>query len=159
MTDNIEHMEWGAVCEAPFGWVAVAADEAVRQIQILIERPEQMLITPNVLASRVCRALQAWFAGGDWPQGIPLRPGGTPYQKRVWQALQNIPVGQTQTYGELAALLDSGSRAIGGACRKNPLPLLVPCHRVVAANGSGGFAGHTSGHWLAVKHWLLEHER
>ena len=150
--------EFHAVCPAPFGWVAVAVEEdAVREIRILGQPPERTGI-PEPLAETVCRKLQEWFAGGDWPQGIPVNPEGTAYQKKVWQALLRIPSGETLTYGELARQLSSGPRAIGGACRRNPVPLLIPCHRVVAANGDGGFAGHTSGQWMDIKRWLLNHE-
>jgi methylated-DNA-[protein]-cysteine S-methyltransferase len=83
---------------------------------------------------------------------------GTAYQRRVWRALQQIPAGQTRTYGQLAEQLHSSPRAVGNACRQNPVPLLVPCHRVVAANGLGGFGGETQGKRLAMKRWLLEHE-
>ncbi len=83
---------------------------------------------------------------------------GTTYQQRVWRALQQIPPGQTRTYGQLATQLKSSPRAVGNACRQNPVPLLVPCHRVVAATGLGGFGGETQGKRLAMKRWLLEHE-
>lgn len=89
---------------------------------------------------------------------IPLAPRGTEFQRRVWQALLTIPSGTVLTYGELAAGLGSGARAVGGACRVNPIPLLIPCHRVVAASGLGGYAGATDGEWLRRKRWLLHHE-
>jgi methylated-DNA-[protein]-cysteine S-methyltransferase len=72
--------------------------------------------------------------------------------------LRSIPPGRTRTYGELASKLGTSARAVGGACRANPCPVVVPCHRVVAANGLGGFAGDTSGRKLEVKRWLLRHE-
>lgn len=87
-----------------------------------------------------------------------LQPRGTPFQQSVWQELQRIPYGSVCTYGELARRLNSSPRAVAGACRANPLPLLVPCHRVVAANGAGGYLGQTSGHGPALKQWLLQHE-
>lgn len=87
-----------------------------------------------------------------------LQPCGTPFQQSVWQELQRIPYGSVCTYGELARRLKSSPRAVAGACRANPLPLLVPCHRVVAANGAGGYLGQTSGHGPALKQWLLQHE-
>ncbi|HDK37468.1 MAG TPA: methylated-DNA--[protein]-cysteine S-methyltransferase [Thiolapillus brandeum] len=110
------------------------------------------------LADEVCAALQNWFGGGEWPGDIAVDPEGTDFQKKVWQALRQIPSGEVLTYGELAKKLGSSPRAIGGACRRNPVPLLIPCHRVVAANGDGGFAGHTDGHWMEIKRWLLSHE-
>lgn len=89
---------------------------------------------------------------------VTMENRGTAYQRRVWRALQQIPAGQTRTYGQVAAQLKSSPRAVGNACRQNPVPLLVPCHRVVAATGLGGFGGETQGKQLAMKRWLLEHE-
>lgn len=85
-------------------------------------------------------------------------PSGTPFQERVWRQLRMIPPGEVRTYGELAALLGSGSRAVAGACRANRFPLLVPCHRVVSKSGLGGFFGHVEGSYLDIKRWLLKHE-
>jgi methylated-DNA-[protein]-cysteine S-methyltransferase len=89
---------------------------------------------------------------------VPFELVGTPFQQRVWQALTQIPAGGTLTYGELAARLGSGARAIGNACRRNPVSIIVPCHRVVAASGIGGYSGSTSGPVLDRKRWLLDHE-
>ncbi len=73
---------------------------------------------------------------------LPLHPAGTTFQQRVWQALSRIPYGRLVSYGELAASLGSSPRAVGGACGANPIPLLIPCHRVVAADGRlGGYSG------------------
>ncbi len=146
------------ICKVPFGWITVTTSkQAVRQIDMSEFRPA-ITDCPNALGETVCKSLQRWFEGGVWPQGIPLQLSGTAFQKKVWEALLDIPSGETRTYGDLARQLQSGSRAVGGACRRNPVPLLVPCHRVVAANGDGGFAGHTDGFWMSTKRWLLAHE-
>lgn len=122
--------------------------------------PEEKPWAENHLAvSEAVRAVQHYFAD---PQGLQLPPlalTGTPFQQRVWQALCAIPSGQTRSYGELAAQLGSAARAVAGACRANPVPLLVPCHRVVAARGFGGYMGQTAGPALAIKRWLLQHEQ
>lgn len=102
--------------------------------------------------------LRRYFAEPYSQFDISMLNHGTAYQRRVWQALQRIPAGQTRTYGQLAKQLHSSPRAVGNACRQNPLPLLVPCHRVVAATGLGGFGGKTRGKRVAMKRWLLEHE-
>ena len=86
-------------------------------------------------------------------------PLGTPFQLRVWHTLMNIPAGQPATYGALAKQLGTAARAVGQACGANPLPILIPCHRVVAANGLGGFMHSAAGAPLDVKTWLLAHER
>ena len=100
----------------------------------------------------------AYVDGATTRVEVPLDVRGSAFQRRVWRALQQIPAGQTRTYGQLAAQLKSSPRAVGNACRQNPVPLLVPCHRVVAATGLGGFGGETRGKRLAMKRWLLEHE-
>lgn len=87
-----------------------------------------------------------------------LRPAGTPFQLRVWERLQQIPPGEVKTYGALARELGSFARAVAGACRANPIPILIPCHRVIAATGYGGYLGKTGGKELAIKQWLLQHE-
>jgi methylated-DNA-[protein]-cysteine S-methyltransferase len=76
----------------------------------------------------------------------------------IWALLRAIPVGQTRTYGEVARELGSAARAVGQACRANPCPIVVPCHRVVGRHGLGGFAGDHQGSRLAIKRWLLHHE-
>ncbi|MEW7983107.1 MAG: methylated-DNA--[protein]-cysteine S-methyltransferase [gamma proteobacterium symbiont of Phacoides pectinatus] len=109
-------------------------------------------------AGALRRALDAYFAGRPLPETFAMAAGGTPFQQRVWGALRRIPAGEARTYGELARALGSSPRAVGGACRANPIPLLVPCHRVVARGGLGGFAGARGGRALEIKRWLLEQE-
>lgn len=109
-------------------------------------------------ACRVVRALRAWLQDASTPLDLPLLLAGTEFQQRVWTALQSIPRGEARTYGELARQLGTGARAVGNACRRNPLSILVPCHRVVAAGGVGGYGGRTGGVVLERKRWLLRHE-
>lgn len=90
---------------------------------------------------------------------VPLAPVGTRFQQGVWAGIAAIPSGETRTYGQLATLLQSSARAVGQACRANPYPLVVPCHRVVGAQGVGGFAGAEEGPEVALKRMLLAHER
>ena len=86
--------------------------------------------------------LDAYFAGELRVFDLPLDPSGTTFRRRAWLELANIPYGEVLTYGELAARLDSGARAVGGACGTNPIPIILPCHRVVAAGGRiGGYSG------------------
>jgi methylated-DNA-[protein]-cysteine S-methyltransferase len=103
-------------------------------------------------------ALDAYFQDGAYRFDLPLRIAGTTFQQRLWRALSAIPPGRTLTYGQLAQELGTSPRAVGGACRANPCPIVIPCHRVVGAHGLGGFAGDLSGRKLAVKRWLLGHE-
>ncbi|WP_456372450.1 methylated-DNA--[protein]-cysteine S-methyltransferase [Thiolapillus sp.] len=159
MTDQSPAAEYQAACHTPIGWVAVAASQdAVVKVKILESQP-RLQAGRHVLADQACAVLDAWLGGGKWPRFAALEPQGTDFQRRVWKALLQISPGQTRTYGELARQLDSSPRAVGGACRSNPIPLFIPCHRVVAANGDGGFAGHTQGRWMDIKRWLIRHER
>lgn len=106
----------------------------------------------------IARPLRDYF---DCPRHVfepPLELAGTPFQQRVWVALRAIPAGQTRAYGDIARELGSAARAVGQACRANPCPILVPCHRVIGRHGLGGFAGDTSGRRIAIKRWLLAHE-
>lgn len=96
--------------------------------------------TPLLAAGR--DQLDAYFDGERTSFTLPLKPAGTKFQLRVWQALCCIPYGQAKRYGELAASMASSARAIGGACGRNPIPILIPCHRIVAADGRlGGYSG------------------
>ena len=90
---------------------------------------------------------------------MALAPVGTPFRQRVWAALLTIPRGQSRTYGDVARLIGSAPRAFGQACCDNPIPLIIPCHRVVGANGAlGGFMHAGDGNPIAIKRWLLAHE-
>jgi methylated-DNA-[protein]-cysteine S-methyltransferase len=89
---------------------------------------------------------------------LPIRLQGTTFQQRIWQALREIPAGSRLTYGSLAKRLETGPRAVASACKSNRFPILIPCHRVVSANGMGGYCGETEGPMLEIKRWLLSHE-
>ncbi|MHB1145089.1 MAG: methylated-DNA--[protein]-cysteine S-methyltransferase [Thiobacillus sp.] len=103
--------------------------------------------------------LDAYWRNPAHAFALLVVPAGTPFQLRVWHALMRIPAGQPTTYGALAQQLGTAARAVGQACGSNPLPILIPCHRVLAANGLGGFMHASSGAPLDVKTWLLAHER
>lgn len=110
------------------------------------------------LIGEVRRQLQAYLADPHFRFDLPLQLVGTPFRQRVWQALREIPVGETRTYGELARQLRSSPRAVGQALGDNPVPIVVPCHRVVSSAGLGGFNHHAAGAAIEVKRWLLRHE-
>ncbi|MDY6979846.1 MAG: methylated-DNA--[protein]-cysteine S-methyltransferase [Pseudomonadota bacterium] len=107
---------------------------------------------------RIARELAAYFDDAAAPLRWPLRVEGSDFQQRVWQALRAIPVGSVRTYGELAGEVGGCAQAVGNACRQNPIPIYIPCHRVVAKAGIGGFAGKTAGPRIDLKRWLLRHE-
>ena len=110
------------------------------------------------VARRAEAQLAAYFSDPAQAFDLPLDIRGSEFQLRVWRSLAEIPVGQPLTYGALAERLGSGARAVGNACRRNPLPLILPCHRVVAKSGPGGFAGSTEGGFAPIKQALLAHE-
>lgn len=148
-----------AVVTAPGFALGVRIDgDAIAEIEFL--PPTTPARAPvDELARRACRQLEAYLGDPAAPFDLPLQPRGTPFQRRVWQAIRAIPRGETATYGALAQQLNSAPRAIGQACGANPYPVVVPCHRVVGAAGLGGFAHARAGLLLEVKRWLLTHER
>ena len=132
------------------------ADE-ITGIEFLEPQPAQAPRT--ALAAEAVRQLEAYLADPAFVFGLPLRPAGTHFQRRVWEQISAIPLGRTLTYGEVAKNLHNAPRAVGQACGANPYPLVVPCHRVIAAGGGlGGFNRHGGGFLLDVKRWLLRHE-
>ncbi|WP_428390287.1 methylated-DNA--[protein]-cysteine S-methyltransferase [Lichenicoccus sp.] len=100
--------------------------------------------------------LHAYFDGALVAFDLPLAPLGTAFRLKVWDALRAIPFGATRTYGEIARGIGGSPRAVGQANRQNPLPILIPCHRVVARDGIGGFTAEGG---MQTKRFLLDHER
>ena len=149
---------YDAIVEFPKMKVAVRTrDERVSEIRYL---PPQVAVQAprNALAERAARQLERYRDDADTQFDLPLLVEGTEFQRRLWDALCEIPRGRTLTYGELAKRLGVDARAIGQACGDNRLPIVIPCHRVVAANGIGGFAHSTGGYLVEAKRWLLAHE-
>ncbi|MDR5878961.1 methylated-DNA--[protein]-cysteine S-methyltransferase [Caballeronia sp. LZ032] len=148
-----------AVIDAPFGKVGIRADEAcVREIVYLPDDADS--IEPHgTLAREAAGQIRRYFDSPSMRFELPLGIGGTAFQRRVWQGISGIAQGQVWTYGQLARVIGSVPRAVGQACGSNPLPIVIPCHRVVAASGIGGFAHHPGdGFYRNVKRWLLAHE-
>lgn len=148
-----------AIVAAPIFCLGVRCDEAeVLALEFLPLRPEQA--PSNAMAAETVRQLRAYLADSDFVFSLPLRPAGTRFQRRVWDRIAQIPNRQTQTYGDLAKAIKSAPRAVGQACGANPYPVVVPCHRVVAAGGAlGGFSRDGGDFFLDVKRWLLAHEQ
>ncbi|MEN3975339.1 methylated-DNA--[protein]-cysteine S-methyltransferase [Emcibacter sp. SYSU 3D8] len=127
----------GAIVSLDWGWGAVQTE------------------TPLLLEAR--RQLHLYFDGDLTQFNLNLRPHGTPFRHRVWTAMRKIPYGKTETYGSVAGQLQSASRAVGGACGANPIPILIPCHRILAAGGGlGGYSGEGG---TETKMFLLRLER
>ncbi|NOZ53259.1 MAG: methylated-DNA--[protein]-cysteine S-methyltransferase [Gammaproteobacteria bacterium] len=118
----------------------------------------QLQAPQDVFGENVVLQLNQYFADATHQFSINLDLQGTDFQKRVWHALIACPCGMTSSYGDVADIISSAPRAVGGACRHNPIPIIVPCHRVVAKQGLGGYAGQTTGVNMVLKKWLLSHE-
>jgi methylated-DNA-[protein]-cysteine S-methyltransferase len=149
---------YDVVIEFPKMKVGVATrDERVVEIKYL---PPSVpaLAAKSPLAERAARQLERYRADPDTKFDLPVVIEGSPLQRAVWDAMCAIPRGRTRTYGDIAREFGADARDIGQACGDNRLPIVIPCHRVVAANGLGGFAHATSGYLIEVKRWLLAHE-
>ena len=151
------------VIAAPFGCLGILTElvEGSLMLSKIDYLPaDAVLIAPkNALAKEVARQCKAYFKDSAHQFDLPIKPAGTEHQKKVWACIQDIPAGKTKTYGELAKQIKSGPRAVGTACGANPYPLIAPCHRVVSAQGIGGFMKENSpGLYRQIKFWLLRHE-
>ena len=146
--------------QTPFSALEIrCTDEAVVSVDF-VARLETELVPAAMteLMQRVVEQITAYCQSPRRMFDLPLELEGTEFQQRVWRALQAISPGQVKTYGELARELKTSPRAVGNACRQNPVPLIIPCHRVVAKQGIGGFGGVTQGQVLAIKQQSLRHE-
>jgi len=152
-------MDYQAKLSAPFGVLGIrCSDDVLTGIDFLpaIAAAQQPV---NALAATVCGQLQRYFDDPAASFTLPLDLRGTRHQLGVWHAMRAIPCGETRSYGELAAELHSGAQAVGQACGANPVPIVIPCHRVVGKSGLGGFMRHADGAVLDIKRWLLMHEQ
>jgi methylated-DNA-[protein]-cysteine S-methyltransferase len=157
--------QYEALIHAPFGVVAIAMQGNQLAIDLLLESPSQenlQLYHPTVIKNSVVK--QAYEQIQQYLQqpatqfsDLLYQQQGTAFQQRVWQAIAAIPLGQVATYGQIASQIGSGPRAVANACGANNIPLIIPCHRVVAQNGIGGFM-QGSKYGLSFKRWLLTHE-
>lgn len=139
--------------DSPFGPLTLVEEEGAL---IALEFGGRGDDSTTPLLKRAKAELADYFAGRRKGFDLPLNPRGTAFQRALWRLLQRIPYGEVRTYGELAAKLRSVPRAVGGACGRNPLPILIPCHRVVAGRSVGGYSG---GEGIATKQRLLALER
>ena len=170
-----------AIIPAPFGALILeASDSYLLYVEVKIETSGLSAPTTPLLLEAT-RQFNAYFDDPLRPFALPLFQQGTAYQNRVWQALSAIPPSSVKSYGQLADELHSGARAVASACRANRFPVIIPCHRVVAAHGIGGYCGvggrtvEINGHsdmetlnspvmevgmgsFLDIKRWLLQHE-
>jgi len=152
-------MDFDAVISAPFGQLGLREEHGrLAEISFLLQTlPEKPPASP--LLKEAAKQLRSYFRDPRARFELPLAANGSAFQQRVWQAMCEIPAGSTSTYGALAKAIGSAPRAVGQACGANPLPIIVPCHRVLSASGQGGFMHSRAAGPLSIKHWLLAHER
>lgn len=142
--------------DTPLGWLNVVADaKGITAIELGAEPVQAQ--APNAVTEDCCQQLNEYFAGQRTQFDVPLHMTGTEFQRTVWQALQTVDYGVTCSYGDIANQIGNPKavRAVGGANGKNPIPIIVPCHRVIGS--SGKLTGYTGG--LNIKVWLLDHEQ
>lgn len=142
--------------QTPIGWLNIVADEsAVTAIEFDADPDASQ--SPNAISQLCCQQLEAYFKGEIKDFDMPLNMDGTDFQRQVWQALNQVPYGETCSYADIANRIGNPKavRAVGAANGKNPIPIIVPCHRVIGSTGK--LTGYAGG--LDIKVWLLEHEK
>ena len=151
---------FSAIVAAPFGAMGIRTEgERVREMVYLQPRFEEKA-PEDAVAELAVRQVEQYLLDPDFRFDLPLFETGSAFQKRVWGAISAIPRGSVLTYGRIAKEIGSAPRAVGQACGANWFPLVIPCHRVTAAGGLGGFSNNDdeNGFHLSVKRWLLRHE-
>ena len=160
MPDGAIHA-FQACVRTPFATLGIATtDQFVTAIRFLAPSVRAVAPPRNTIAFLACVQLQEYLENPRFRFELPIKLAGTHHRLAVWEAMQRIPAGKVRTYGEVASELRSSARAVGGACGANPIPIVVPCHRIIGSGGSiGGFMGaKDEGFELGIKRWLLEHE-
>lgn len=150
---------FAAIVRAPGFAIGVLCDERhVTGLRLLPGGTRAKAPPPDTLAYLACVQLSGYLDNPRYRFDLPVKLTGSLHQLKVWEAMRAIAPGSTRTYGDLATEVGSNARAVGTACGLNPLPIVVPCHRIVAASGLGGFMGGTGNDTVAIKRWLLDHE-
>ncbi len=156
MTNHI----YDAVIASPVGALGLREQGGLLVSIEFLGEQTTTLAPQSALLKEAQRQFAAWFADPSFQFDLPYQLLGTKFRQRVWAQIAAIPCGEVRTYADIARDLRTSPRPVGGACGANPLPLLIPCHRVVAANGLGGFNARRGGvDWQPIKRWLLTHER
>jgi len=150
--------DYTAIIDSPVGMLGILDNGKVIQAVNFLYNTAAPRRALSTLAEETILQLKYFFSDPNFKFNLPITNAISPFQMKVRQALLSIPVGQTMSYGNVAKTIASSARAIAGGCRRNPVPIIVPCHRIIAAKGLGGFAGALDGKPLANKKWLLEHE-
>ncbi len=153
---------FSAIVTAPFGGVGIRVDDGQLKELAYLPRSYEARTARDPVSKEVAAQLRAYLKNPDFEFTLDLPEVGTVHQRKVWKVIRAIPRGEVLTYGQVAKLIRSAPRAVGQACGANWFPVAIPCHRVTAAGGIGGFGGyalHDGGFHHDVKRWLLQHEQ
>jgi methylated-DNA-[protein]-cysteine S-methyltransferase len=151
--------DYHARLATPFAVLGIRTRGALLGEIVYLPRGAATLAPQNALAEKICRQIERYIDDPDFRFTLPFEFDGSAFRQRVWRAIYAIPRGRTLTYGEIARSIGSAPRAVGGACGANLIPLVIPCHRVVASGGIGGFMHARGGAPIQIKQWLLRHEQ
>ena len=151
---------FSAIVAAPFGAIGIRTDAGIVNELVYLPPHFGEKEAANAVADQAAREVESYLRDADFRFTLALPDVGSAYQRKVWAAIASIPRGSVRTYGQVAKHIGSAPRAVGQACGANFFPLVIPCHRVTAAGGLGGFSNHDDEHGfhLSVKRWLLAHE-
>lgn len=151
---------FSAIVAAPFGAIGIRTDAGLLRELVYLPPHFHEKDAQDAVAADTARQVRQYLADPDFQFSLPLMEAGSAFQQKVWSAISSIPRGTVRTYGQIARHIGSAPRAVGQACGANWFPLVIPCHRVTAAGGLGGFSNHDdeNGFHLSVKRWLLRHE-
>lgn len=154
--------KYDTVVNTPFRRLGLRfKNEALSEV-VFLDAEDEVKQSLDLHAMEATAQIKRYSMDADFQFDLPLNLVGTDFQKKVWQAICEIPKGEVQSYGDIAKKIGSSARAVGNACAKNPVPVVIPCHRVVAAKDLGGYCGETFEKsprgLIRIKGWLLLHE-
>ncbi len=150
--------DFDAVVKVPFGGIGIRTHEGAISEAVYLPRSIKPRAGKTPLAREAAKQINAYFKDASFSFDLPLADKGSEFQRAVWSVICAIPSGHTLSYGDVARRIRSAPRAVGQACGANWYSLLIPCHRVLAANGIGGFGSGDGGFHMNVKRWLLAYE-
>ena len=146
------------ILPSPIGHLGLNISAKGIQRLFYIKTKQDSYIPATGFGAKVHQQIMEYFELQRTEFDLPIDIQGTAYQNRVWSEVAKIAYGESLTYGDIAKAINSGPRAVGNACRHNPIPIIIPCHRVVKKSGIGGYCGSVVGKEIQQKDWLLRHE-
>jgi methylated-DNA-[protein]-cysteine S-methyltransferase len=160
MKPSERHAIFSGIVHVPFGAIGIRTEGGALRELVYLQPSFDEKPPSDKIAEQAARQIQRYLKDPDFRFDLPLLPAGTEFQRKVWNVIAAIPRGEVLTYGQVAKHIKSAPRAVGQACGANWYPLVIPCHRVTATGGIGGFSNHDdeTGFHLGIKRWLLAHE-